>query len=130
MLFYLCKHIMKLLITEISVHTGNICSDIQDAWTLLFGRYALNVRTNVSSYGPRARLIKAYYCPTKISFKVMRHKPYPSFLRPTPNFYDKNNYRELSRNTHLLETNLNLFKFKCDILSYEVKHHKSSKLFT
>ena len=26
---------MKLLLTEISVHTGNICSDIQGAWTSL-----------------------------------------------------------------------------------------------
>ena len=26
-----------------------------------FGPYALNVRTNISSYGPRARLLKAYY---------------------------------------------------------------------
>ena len=26
-----------------------------------FGPYALNVRTNISSYGPRARLIRAYY---------------------------------------------------------------------
>ena len=25
-----------------------------------FGPYALNVRTNISSYGPRARLIRAY----------------------------------------------------------------------
>ena len=25
------------------------------------GPYALNVRTNISSYGPRARLIRAYY---------------------------------------------------------------------
>ena len=26
-----------------------------------FGPYAVNVRTNTSSYGPRARLIRAYY---------------------------------------------------------------------
>ena len=26
-----------------------------------FGPYALNVRTNISSYGPRTRLIRAYY---------------------------------------------------------------------
>ena len=26
-----------------------------------FGPYTLNVRTNISSYGPRARLIRAYY---------------------------------------------------------------------
>ena len=26
-----------------------------------FGPYALNVRTNISSYGSRARLIRAYY---------------------------------------------------------------------
>ena len=28
-----------------------------------FGPYALNVRTNISSYGPRARLIRAYNMP-------------------------------------------------------------------
>ena len=61
MLFYLCRHTIKLLLTEISVHTGNTCSDIQGAWNLTaFGPYALNVRTNISSYGPRAQLIKAY----------------------------------------------------------------------
>ena len=27
-----------------------------------FGPYALNVRTNISSYGPRARLMRVYYC--------------------------------------------------------------------
>ena len=31
-----------------------------------FGPYALNVRTNISSYGPRARLIRAYYDLVKI----------------------------------------------------------------
>ena len=30
-----------------------------------FGPYALNVRTNISSYGPRARLIRAYYALNK-----------------------------------------------------------------
>ena len=53
MLFYLCRYTIKLLATEISVHAGNICSDIH-------GAYALNVRTSISSYGPRARLIRAY----------------------------------------------------------------------
>ena len=41
-LFYLCRYTIMLLLTEISVHTRNICSD---------------VRTNISSYGPPARLI-------------------------------------------------------------------------
>ena len=59
-LFDLGMYTIKLLLTEISVHTGNICSDIQGTWTSLrFGAYALNVRTNISSYGPRARLIRA-----------------------------------------------------------------------
>ena len=34
-LFYLGMYTIKLLLTEISVHTGNICSDIQGAWTSL-----------------------------------------------------------------------------------------------
>ena len=50
MLFYLCRYTIKVLLTEISVHKGNICSDIQGA---------LNVRTNISWYGPRAQLIRA-----------------------------------------------------------------------
>ena len=35
LVFYLCMFPIKLLLTEISVHTGNICSDIQGALTLL-----------------------------------------------------------------------------------------------
>ena len=35
MLFYLCRYTIKLLLTEISVHTGNIRSDIEGAWTSL-----------------------------------------------------------------------------------------------
>ena len=35
MLLYLGMYTIKLLLTEISVHTGNICSDIQGAWTSL-----------------------------------------------------------------------------------------------
>ena len=35
LLFYLCRYTIKLLLTEISFHTGNICSDIQGAWTSL-----------------------------------------------------------------------------------------------
>ena len=57
MLFYLCRYTVKPLLTEISVHTGNICSDVQGAWT---SPYALNVRTNISQYGPQAWLIRAY----------------------------------------------------------------------
>ena len=34
-MFYLCRYTIKLLLTETSVHTGNICSDIQGAWTSL-----------------------------------------------------------------------------------------------
>ena len=34
-LFYLDRYIIKLLLTESSVHTGNICSDVQGALTLL-----------------------------------------------------------------------------------------------
>ena len=34
-LFYLCRYTIKLLLTKISVYMGNICSDIQGAWTLL-----------------------------------------------------------------------------------------------
>ena len=34
-LFYFGRYTIKLLLTEISVHTGNICSDIQGAWTSL-----------------------------------------------------------------------------------------------
>ena len=29
------RYTLKLLLTEIAVHTGNICSDLQDACTLL-----------------------------------------------------------------------------------------------
>ena len=35
MLLYLGRYTIKLLLTEISVHTGNICSDVQGAWTSL-----------------------------------------------------------------------------------------------
>ena len=35
LLFYLFRYTIKLLLTEISVHTGNICSEIQGAWTSL-----------------------------------------------------------------------------------------------
>ena len=35
MRFYLGKYTIKLLLTEISVHTENICSDIQGAQTSL-----------------------------------------------------------------------------------------------
>ena len=35
-----------------------------------FGPYALNVRTNISSYGPRARLIRAYYKPSLLLMKL------------------------------------------------------------
>ena len=34
-LFYFCWYTIQLLLTEISDHTGNICSDIQGAWTSL-----------------------------------------------------------------------------------------------
>ena len=34
-LVYFCGHITKILSYESSVHTGNICSDIQGAWALL-----------------------------------------------------------------------------------------------
>ena len=47
---------IKLLLTEISVHAGNNCSDIQGVWTERCEAYGPNV-ANVSSYGPRARLI-------------------------------------------------------------------------
>ena len=68
-LVYLYGYTIKLLLTEILVHRGNICSDVQGVWTertrrmdlTAFAPYALNVRTNISSYGPRARLIRAYY---------------------------------------------------------------------
>ena len=33
--FYLGMYTVKLLLTEILVHTGNICSDIQGVWTSL-----------------------------------------------------------------------------------------------
>ena len=36
-----------------------------------FGPYALNVRTNISWYGPRARLIRAYYC---ANLKAIRYE--------------------------------------------------------
>ena len=35
MQFYLGRYTIKLLLTEISVHTGSTCSDIQGAWTSL-----------------------------------------------------------------------------------------------
>ena len=35
MLFYLCRYLITPVLTEILVHTGNICSDIQGAWTSL-----------------------------------------------------------------------------------------------
>ena len=54
---------IKFLVTEISVHTGNIA----------FRPYTLNVRTNTSSYGPRARLIRAYY---ELLFHVLKMGPY------------------------------------------------------
>ena len=34
-LLYLGRYTIKLLLIKISVHTGNICSDIQGAWTSL-----------------------------------------------------------------------------------------------
>ena len=34
-LFYLRRYTIKLLLTQITVHTGNICSDIQRAWASL-----------------------------------------------------------------------------------------------
>ena len=40
-----------------------------------FGPYALNVRTNISSYGPRARLIRAYYY-LKGSFNYLKNSQY------------------------------------------------------
>ena len=39
-LFYLCTYTIKLSLTEISVHTGNICSGIQDTWTSLRSLHA------------------------------------------------------------------------------------------
>ena len=41
------------------MHTGNICSDIQGAWTA-FGPYTFNVRANIPLYGPKARLIRTH----------------------------------------------------------------------
>ena len=35
-----------------------------------FGPYALNVRTNISSYGPLARLIRAYYAIQFLSISI------------------------------------------------------------
>ena len=92
-LFYLGMYTIKLLLTEISVHTGNICSDIQGVWTermdlTAFGPYALNVRTNISSYGSRARLIRAYYqLVVKCCYGINQSNhvkiiPYNSILRP------------------------------------------------
>ena len=59
-LFYLGRYTINLLLTEISAHTGNICSDIHSRRMDLtaFRPYALNVRTNISSYVPWARLIR------------------------------------------------------------------------
>ena len=48
---------IKLLSTENSVYTGNICSYIQGAWT----ERTLNVRTSISLYGPHTWLIRAYF---------------------------------------------------------------------
>ena len=55
-LFHLCRYAKKLLLTEISIHTANICCRMN---LIALSPYALNVRTNISSYGPRTRLIKA-----------------------------------------------------------------------
>ena len=39
-----------------------------------FGPYALNVRTNMSSYGPRARLIRAYSFPQAGVIKEINYR--------------------------------------------------------
>ena len=58
-LVYLGKYTIKFLLTESSIHTGNSCSYLQCDMRMdliAFGPYALNFRTNISSYEPCARL--------------------------------------------------------------------------
>ena len=47
-----------------------------------FGPYALNVRTNISSYGPRAPLIRAYYWPI---VRSIRENIWTAVLKYEPN---------------------------------------------
>ena len=69
---------MKLLLSEIAVHTGNICSDVQGAWTSLVwtSRSVNKVRAGPaflqfdwSKAGLSMDLPVLVYSHTKISFK-------------------------------------------------------------
>ena len=70
-LVYLCEYTIQLLLTKIWVQIRNICSDAQGIDRM----HALYVRTNISQYGPQARLIRTYYCLTKISIRSSGNFP-------------------------------------------------------
>ena len=62
-LVYLVKYTIKLLSTEIPAHTYWLWHS-RRIDVIPFNPYTLNVRTKISSYGPRARFVTAYYITT------------------------------------------------------------------